>query len=71
MFCYAEVNRPDAVTAHLQGLADPWLSTVGLSNDRLTERIRADGIDILVDLAGRTANNRPKCPSGEFLNQIK
>ena len=58
MFCYAEVKRPDTVTTDLQGLADHWLATVGLSDDELAERIRADGIDILVDLAGHTANNR-------------
>ena len=58
VFCYAEVMRPDTVTAHLQGLADHWLVTVGLSDDELAARIRTDGIDILVDLAGHTANNR-------------
>ena len=58
VFCYAEVKRPDTVTADLQRLADHWLVTVGLSDDELAERIRADGIDILVDLAGHTANNR-------------
>ncbi|HXW26910.1 MAG TPA: tetratricopeptide repeat protein [Xanthobacteraceae bacterium] len=58
VFCYAEVRRPDAVTARLQGLADHWRSTVGLSDDALAERIRADRIDILVDLAGHTGGNR-------------
>jgi protein O-GlcNAc transferase len=58
VFCYAEVTRPDMVTAHLQGLADHWLVTVGPSDEELAERIRTDGIDILVDLAGHTANNR-------------
>jgi protein O-GlcNAc transferase len=58
VFCYAEVVRPDQVTARLQGLADHWLTTVGLSDDAVAERIRADGIDILVDLAGHTAHNR-------------
>ena len=58
VFCYADVIRPDAVTAHLSGLADHWYSTVGMPNDALAERIRADGIDILVDLAGHTAHNR-------------
>jgi FkbM family methyltransferase len=58
VFCYAEVKRPDAVTARLQGLADHWIATVGLSDDALAERIRTDGIDILVDLAGHTGGNR-------------
>jgi protein O-GlcNAc transferase len=58
VFCYAEVMQPDEMTAHLQGFADHWLSTVGLSDDELAERIRMDGIDILVDLAGHTAKNR-------------
>jgi FkbM family methyltransferase len=58
VFCYAEVMRPDAATVHLRGLADHWLVTVGLSDDALAERIRTDGIDILVDLAGHTSGNR-------------
>ena len=58
VFCYADVMQPDTVTAHLQGLSDHWLVTTGLSEDQLAERIRTDGIDILVDLAGHTAKNR-------------
>jgi protein O-GlcNAc transferase len=58
VFCYAEVLRPDMVTAHLQGFADHWRPTVALSDDELARRIQADAIDILVDLAGHTSNNR-------------
>jgi protein O-GlcNAc transferase len=58
VFCYSDVIRPDAVTAHLRGLADHWLATVGMPDDAVADRIRADGIDILVDLAGHTAHNR-------------
>jgi protein O-GlcNAc transferase len=58
VFCYAEVSRPDSVTTRLQGLADKWLVTVGLSDEGLAERIRTDGIDILVDVAGHTPGNR-------------
>src|SRR5262249_8158726 len=58
VFCYAEVTWPDSVTTRLQGLADHWLVTVGLSDQRVAERIRCDGIDILVDVAGHTAGNR-------------
>jgi protein O-GlcNAc transferase len=58
VFCYADVRRPDGVTAYFQGFAEHWLMTLGMSDDALAERIRGDGIDILVDLAGHTANNR-------------
>ncbi len=58
IFCYADVKKPDAVTARLRDLADHWRSTVGLSDAALAERIRQDGIDILVDLAGHSGNNR-------------
>jgi predicted O-linked N-acetylglucosamine transferase (SPINDLY family) len=56
--CYAELKRPDAITARIQGLAGHWCPTVGLSNEELAARIRADRVDILVDLAGHTSDNR-------------
>jgi FkbM family methyltransferase len=58
VFCYAEITRPDTATANLRGLADHWLVTVGLSDDEFAQRIRADGIDILVDCAGHSGRNR-------------
>ena len=58
VFAYAEVARPDATTAKLHGMVDHWRSTVGLSDDQMAAQIRNDGIDVLVDLAGHTAQNR-------------
>jgi len=58
IFAYADVPRPDATTRRFQSLCDHWLSTVGLSDVALIERIRADGIDVLVDLAGHAGVNR-------------
>jgi protein O-GlcNAc transferase len=58
VFCYAEVSAPDAWTKRFEGLADHWVVTVEMSDDALAERIRRDGIDILVDLAGHTSKNR-------------
>lgn len=58
VFCYAEVARPDATTSALQRYADHWVNTVGLPDADLAERIAADEIDILVDLAGHTSGNR-------------
>ena len=56
--CYSDVPRPDTATGRLQGYADHWRSLVGLSDAEAAELIRADGIDLLVDLAGHTAGNR-------------
>jgi predicted O-linked N-acetylglucosamine transferase (SPINDLY family) len=58
VICYSGVMKPDGVTAELRRHADAWRSTVGLSDERLAELIRQDGIDILVDLAQHTADNR-------------
>ena len=58
VFAYAELSVEDAVTARYRGYAEHWVPTVGMSDAAVAERIRADGIDILVDLAGHTGNNR-------------
>ncbi len=58
VFAYAESRRVDQVTERYRGHADHWLDTRGLSDEALAEQIRADGIDILVDLAGHTSGNR-------------
>jgi predicted O-linked N-acetylglucosamine transferase (SPINDLY family) len=58
IFCYADVMHPDPVTDRLQGFADHWLATIGMSDDEMAARIRSDSVDILVDLAGHTAHNR-------------
>ena len=58
IYCYAEVFVEDHVSKALQGLSNQWLNTVGMNDDELEARIRADGIDILVDLAGHTAHSR-------------
>ncbi|MTW20638.1 tetratricopeptide repeat protein [Allochromatium palmeri] len=55
---YAELTRDDAVTARYRKYVDHWVPTKGVSDADLAARIRADGIDILIDVAGHTANNR-------------
>lgn len=55
---YAEVSRPDLMTSRLKALADHWRDTVGLDDAAMAERVRADGVDILVDLAGHRPGNR-------------
>jgi protein O-GlcNAc transferase len=58
VYCYSDVARPDAVTARMAGLVSQLVACAGWSDTQLAERIRADQIDILVDLAGHTSNNR-------------
>ena len=58
VFCYGEVKEPDTITEEIIDICDAWRSTVGLADLQVAELIRTDRIDILVDLAGHTANNR-------------
>src|SRR5258708_14285863 len=63
VFCYAEVKAPDDVTERFRKLvaephSDHWRDTVGLGDAELAAAIRADKIDILVDLAGHTVGSR-------------
>ena len=56
--CYAQVRRSDEMTVRFRRLADRWRSIVGQDTVRVADRIRQDGVDILVDLAGHSADNR-------------
>jgi predicted O-linked N-acetylglucosamine transferase (SPINDLY family) len=58
IFCYAEVQRPDDMTDRLRRHADHWRPTVGVGDETLASVVRQDRIDILVDLALHSANNR-------------
>ena len=56
--CYSNRDRSDALADRLRGSSDQWRRLVGLSDDAVASLVRADRIDILVDLAGHTARNR-------------
>ena len=58
IIAYAEERKEDALTSRYRDYVDHWVRTNGLSDAELAERIREDGVDILVDLAGHTAKNR-------------
>lgn len=57
---YAYVNHGarDGATLQIEKNINVWRSVVKWSDDRLVEKIREDGIDILVDVSGHTAGNR-------------
>ena len=48
----------DLVTQSLRPCFKKWQTITGLSDQALAEHIHRDGIDILIDLSGHTANNR-------------
>lgn len=58
LYCYADVARPDRFTDRLRAQADVWRPVAGLSDEQLAAGIRADGIDLLVDLTVHMAGNR-------------
>jgi protein O-GlcNAc transferase len=58
VFAYAELKRRDAVTERLARLVPHWRGTTGVPDEEVARQIRKDGIDILVDLAGHTGDNR-------------
>lgn len=56
--CYSNHKKPDDATARMRASSDGWHEVFHLSDDELEQRIRADRIDILVDLSGHIALNR-------------
>jgi len=56
---YAEgPEAGDDTTAQFRILSDGWVDTEGLDDDALALRLRSDGIDVAVDLAGHAAGGR-------------
>jgi protein O-GlcNAc transferase len=58
VFAYANMLGGDEVTQRLRGHVDHWRDVLGLDDPQLAAQVRADNIDILIDLAGHTRGNR-------------
>jgi predicted O-linked N-acetylglucosamine transferase (SPINDLY family) len=58
LFAYSDVLKEDDFTRRIQQTIRHWRAIRGLGDDPVAQQIRADRIDILVDLAGHTADNR-------------
>lgn len=56
--CYSANPADDGVTERLKSYVDDWVDVNGIDDEELAQRMVADGIDILVDLSGRTVGNR-------------
>jgi protein O-GlcNAc transferase len=58
VFTYSDVTRPDPVTRLLRDRVDQWRDVSTLRDEQLADLVRADEIDILVDLAAHSGRNR-------------
>jgi predicted O-linked N-acetylglucosamine transferase (SPINDLY family) len=58
VFAYSDAPTPDAVTRLVRDHVDRWRDVATLGDEKLAEVVRADGIDILVDLAAHSGHNR-------------
>ena len=56
--CYSSVRIPDPMTDQCQTHSDVWRVATGQTDQQLADQIRADQIDILVDLTMHMSNNR-------------
>lgn len=56
--CYSTSRSERDVLPELRAIASSWHHVTALGDEALAERIRADGIDILVDLCGHAEGNR-------------
>ena len=60
LVAYANQQEHDDMSDHLKRQFAMWRECKRLSDDELATQIRADGIDVLVDLSGHTDGNRLK-----------
>jgi predicted O-linked N-acetylglucosamine transferase (SPINDLY family) len=58
LVCYSATDREDDFTTRFRAAAHAWRAVGGFSDSALAEQIRADGVDILFDLASHAAANR-------------
>lgn len=58
VYCYSNTRNEDEITEQYRCAADAFVGVADYSNHELAERIRSDGIHILVELAGYTQDSR-------------
>lgn len=58
IFAYAQNTFEDEVTQYYKKIVDHWIPIKGMTDDQAVAQIRADKIDILIDVSGHTNSNR-------------
>ncbi len=56
--CYSDAEVESPAAWCMRNQVDLWHATARMSDDQLANRIREDGVDILVDLAGHSARGK-------------
>mgnify|MGYP000048887744 CR=1 FL=1 len=58
VICYSNCDGKDDMTARFRDSVTDWRNIAAITDGEAAEKIRADAIDILVDLSGHTRGNR-------------
>jgi predicted O-linked N-acetylglucosamine transferase (SPINDLY family) len=58
VICYSCSTIRDDITRDFERVADRWVDASQLSDEVLAARVRADKVDILIDLSGHSGGNR-------------
>jgi len=58
IICYSDVRRPDAMTEQMRKCSDLWGDITGYSDEQVANMIRADKVDVLIDLTMHMAYSR-------------
>jgi protein O-GlcNAc transferase len=58
IYCYADVDKPDFYTFRLRQCADKWHDIHNKNAHEIADLVRADGIDILLDIHQHMGSNR-------------
>jgi len=58
LFAYSTIPAQDDLTQRLKRHVPVWRSLIGASDADAAKRVHADGLHVLIDLAGHTAGNR-------------
>ncbi len=58
LFAYVNQSKYDALSERIRPYFEEWTAVKDMPDEEMVSRIRSDGIDILIDLAGHTSDNR-------------
>ncbi|NVN90563.1 MAG: tetratricopeptide repeat protein [Desulfuromonadales bacterium] len=58
LIAYANQTMKDSLSDRISSCFDEWVTVSGITDEQLAERIRLDGIDLLIDLSGHSNGNR-------------